>query len=109
MIVPGPNEDELVARSCDGDAGSFGELVSQHQDQVFNAIYRLVGGYDDAAELTQEAFLNAFRGIRSFRSGSRFSTWLYRIAVNTAYSHLRRRKKTIIATVTSNMTPHTAG
>ena len=65
--------------------------MQRHQDRVFSTIYRMVGAYEDACDLTQEAFLNAWRGIQRFRGGARFSTWMYRIALNAAYSGLRRR------------------
>ncbi len=91
MNAPVPTDDELVAASRDGDAGSFGELMQRHQDRVFSTIYRMVGVREDACDLTQEAFLNAWRGMQRFRGGARFSTWMYRIALNAAYSGLRRR------------------
>jgi len=91
LNAPAPTDEELVAASRDGDTGSFGELMQRHQDRVFNTVYRMVGVHEDACDLTQEAFLNAWRGLRRFRGGAKFSTWMYRIALNAAYTGLRRR------------------
>jgi len=91
--VTGPalTDEQLVAQSRRGDTRAFEELVRRHQDRVFNTVCRMVGDYEHACDLTQETFLNAFRGLRRFRGGAKFSTWLYRIALNAVYSHLRRQ------------------
>lgn len=78
------SEADLVARCKAGDKLAFDELISAHQERVFNVAYRLMGNYDEALDLTQEVFLNCFRKIGSFKGDSALSTWLYRITVNTA-------------------------
>lgn len=78
------SEADLVARCKAGDKLAFDELISSHQDRVFNVAYRLMGNYDEALDLTQEVFLTCFRKIGSFKGDSALSTWLYRITVNTA-------------------------
>ena len=85
------NEDTLVSRSRQGDMAAYGQLVHLHQDRLFNALYRLVGDYEDARELTQESFVRAMQAIRRFRGDSRFYTWLLRIGTNLAFNRLRRR------------------
>ncbi len=78
------NEAALVERCKAGDSVAFDELISGHQDRVFNTAFRLMGNYDEALDLTQEVFLNCFRKIANFKGDSALSTWLYRITVNTA-------------------------
>jgi len=98
LTAPAPSDEQLIARCRKGDARSFEGLVGRHQERVFNTVYRMVGSYEEACDLTQEAFLNAYRGLARFRGGAKFSTWMYRIALNAAYSHLRRqaaRPKTV--------------
>lgn len=77
-------EYALIERCKQGEAAAFDELISAHQDRVLNTAFRLMGNYDEALDLTQEVFLNCFRKIGSFKGDSALSTWLYRIAVNTA-------------------------
>lgn len=79
-----PTEADLIARCKAGDKMAFDELISAHQERVFNVAYRLMGNYEEALDLTQEVFLNCFRKIGSFKGDSALSTWLYRITVNTA-------------------------
>jgi RNA polymerase sigma-70 factor (ECF subfamily) len=79
----------LAAASGKGDPAAFGELVSRHQDRAFNLAFRLTGSHEDAADAVQEAFLKAYRGMRSFRRQSSFYTWLFRIVVNEVRSRRR--------------------
>ncbi len=76
----------------DGDSNAFGELVRKYEDFVFTLILGLVHSEDMAKDVAQEVFLRAYRGIRRFQLRSTFKTWLYRIAYNTAISHLNREK-----------------
>src|SRR5690606_38043435 len=77
-------EAQLIERCKQGDTLAFDELISAHQDRVFNTAFRLMGNYEEALDLTQEVFLNCFRKISNFKGDSALSTWLYRITVNTA-------------------------
>src|SRR5690242_818447 len=74
------DEDQLVKASQQGNQDAFAILVQRHQHRVFNLSLRLIQDYDEASEITQEAFLSAWQGLPSFRGEARFSTWLYRIA-----------------------------
>ncbi len=85
-----PDDRDLVAQSRQGDMTAFSLLVEKYQDRLFNTTYRLCGNYQDACELTQEAFLRALKGIAGFRSDAKFYTWLFRIALNLTRSHRRR-------------------
>jgi RNA polymerase sigma-70 factor (ECF subfamily) len=91
---PAPRDDAtLVRRSLDGDMGAFEELYRGHVGRVHGAILRLVGmDRGRAEELTQDAFVRAWQKLASFRHESAFSTWLYRLGVNTALMDLRGRR-----------------
>jgi len=88
----GPSDSALVLRVRNGDGSAFTGLVVRYQDRVFNLCWRMCGHLEDARDLTQEAFLHAYRSIGDFRLESRFYTWLYRIAANQAISHRRKMR-----------------
>jgi RNA polymerase sigma-70 factor (ECF subfamily) len=86
------DEIALIEAARQGDLDSFNRLVLAYQDLVFNQAYRLMGEPTAAEDATQEAFISAFRNLRSYRGGS-FRAWLLRIATNACYDELRRRKR----------------
>jgi RNA polymerase sigma-70 factor (ECF subfamily) len=86
------DDQKLIDRCLDGETGAFGELVRRYQDRLYNTVYRLVDNAEDAQDIVQDAFLNAYQSLDGFKGDSRFFTWLYRIAVNTAISHKRRQR-----------------
>jgi RNA polymerase sigma-70 factor (ECF subfamily) len=94
MLAEGIGDAECVKRVQRGDANAFEILLQRHQKATFNLVYRLLGDYDEAAEVAQEVFLSAYKSIRQFRGDANFSTWLYRIAFNHAST---RRKSLNIA------------
>ena len=88
------DEHELLARARAGDTEAFSILAERNQHRVFTLAMRLSGDRDLAADISQEALLRAWRGIGSFRGDARFSSWLYRITVNVAWTQLNRRRRT---------------
>jgi RNA polymerase sigma-70 factor (ECF subfamily) len=86
-------DEELAARAAAGDAGAFEALVGRHQGRVYRLACRLTGSDADAQDVLQDTFLAAYRGLASFRGGSRFSTWLYRITTNAALMNRRARQR----------------
>ncbi len=88
---------ELVVRCQRQDAHAFDELVTRHQDRVYGAITRFCGNAEDACDITQRAFINAFRKIQEFKGDSAFSTWIYRIAFNQAISFRRENRRTSVS------------
>jgi RNA polymerase sigma-70 factor (ECF subfamily) len=89
------SENELIADALRGDSESFGELYKRHSRRVFYLCYRMVNDTDLAEDLTQEAFVHAFRRLSTFRQESRFTTWMHRIAVNTVLMFIRKRNSSI--------------
>ncbi len=85
-------ERSAIAEAQRGDVQSFNTLVRLYEGRVYNLCYRMLGDSESAADATQDAFLSAYRGIRSFRGGS-FRSWLLRIATNACYDVLRARKR----------------
>ncbi|PWT88406.1 MAG: hypothetical protein C5B55_13165 [Blastocatellia bacterium] len=89
----------LVATAVDGIEGSFEELVRRYQRPISAYVYRMVGDYDAALDLTQEIFIKVYSSLRRYRPEFKFSTWIYKIAHNSAVDHLRRtstREQSII-------------
>ena len=87
------SEDERwIALCLEEDTEAFGLLVQKYQDRVYSTVLHLVGCEDDARDVVQDAFVRAFEALDAFQHQAAFYTWLYRIAVNTAISFLRRKK-----------------
>ncbi len=84
---------QLVERAKAGSREAFDEIVFLYREQAYAAAWQVTRNADDALDVTQEAFLRAFKALSSFRGRSKFSTWLHRIVLNTCVDHLRREKK----------------
>ena len=91
--VEAPSDLELVAQAKKGDPDAFSVLVERHQHLVFNLAYRFMRDNSLAEDMSQEAFLKAFRMLRGFRGDCNFSTWMYRVTANVCLTELTRRKK----------------
>jgi RNA polymerase sigma-70 factor, ECF subfamily len=90
--LPGEAERTLVQRAQSGDEQAFATLFQTHKKRVYSVCLLMTKDIAEAEDLTQEAFMQVFRCVGSFRGDSAFSTWLYRVAVNTVLMKLRRRK-----------------
>jgi RNA polymerase sigma-70 factor, ECF subfamily len=86
-------DEELVARSIGGDADSFNELVLRWERPIYALAYRTIGREEDARDVCQETFLRAFRALPGFRGQAKFSSWLYRIALNLCRDWVRRERR----------------
>jgi RNA polymerase sigma-70 factor (ECF subfamily) len=85
-----PREDAALIRAFrEGDKAAFDSLVLRHKDRLFNLCYRLLGDYEEANDSAQETFIKVYGSLKKFRFESAFSTWLYRIAVNTCKNKLK--------------------
>ena len=95
-LISSPSEQDdtqLVTASQRGDQDAFASLVHRHQRRVFTLAVRMLQDYEEASEITQEAFLAAWMALPSFRGEARFATWLYRIAYHCALKQLERHKR----------------
>ncbi|MGH7951396.1 MAG: sigma-70 family RNA polymerase sigma factor [Limisphaerales bacterium] len=91
--APLPTEEMvLVRRARRGDLRAYDELVQRYQERIYATVYHMTSNHEDANDLAQEAFIKAFQALKSFKGGSSFYTWLYRIAVNKTINFLKQRK-----------------
>ncbi|MBI4644867.1 MAG: sigma-70 family RNA polymerase sigma factor [Deltaproteobacteria bacterium] len=86
-------DPQLVALAQQGDLPAFEELVKKYQREIYGLAYRLVLDAEEAKDLAQQAFMQAFVHIRGFRQQAQFRTWLFRIAINQCYNYLKNKKK----------------
>ena len=103
--VPVEGEPVLVARARAGDRDAFEELVRRHADRLYAVVLRFVADGDEAQEVTQEAFLRAWRSIPRFEGRSAFFTWLYRIGINEAKRRAARRPPVHVASLEDEPVP----
>jgi len=87
------DEEQLIARSQCGDVNAFNQLVLHYQQTLYSVVFRMLGDPDTAADVTQDAFVAAFKGIASYRGGSSFRAWLLRVGSNMACDHWRRTQR----------------
>ncbi|MCH6255427.1 sigma-70 family RNA polymerase sigma factor [Puniceicoccaceae bacterium K14] len=100
----------IVARVQAGDVEAYDALVLKYRERVYSVVYNLTANREDASDLTQDAFIKAFQSIQRFKGKSSFFTWLYRIAVNTTLTHLRKYKmKRFFSFEKMNEEDHSAG
>ncbi len=85
-------EIDLVKQARKGDFSAYDELVKRYQQRIYATIYHMTANHEDANDLAQESFIKAFQALPSFKGGSTFYTWLYRIAVNKTINFLKQRK-----------------
>jgi len=86
------DETELVTRARKGDLTAYDQLVQRYQERVYATVYHMTSNHEDANDLAQEAFIKGFQALKSFKGGSSFYTWVYRIAVNKTINFLKQRK-----------------
>lgn len=90
-------DEELVALSVGGDLESFNQLVLRWERPIYALAYRVLGREEDARDIAQETFLRAFRALKGFKGQAKFSSWLYRIALNLCRDWIRRERRTPVA------------
>jgi RNA polymerase sigma-70 factor (ECF subfamily) len=91
------SDEELVARSIGGDLDSFNQLVLRWERPIYALAYRVIGREEDARDVCQETFLRAFRALGGFKGQAKFSSWLYRIALNLCRDWIRRERRQPLA------------
>jgi RNA polymerase sigma-70 factor (ECF subfamily) len=96
-------DEELVARTIGGDADSFNELIRRWERPIYALAYRQIGREEDARDVCQDTFLRAYRALNGFRGQAKFSSWLYRIALNLCRDWMRRERRTPVVQVPEDM------
>jgi RNA polymerase sigma factor RpoE len=86
------DEQDLVKRACKGELSAYDELVRRYQERIYATVYHMTSNHEDANDLAQEAFIKAYQALKTFKGGSSFYTWVYRIAVNKTINFLKQRK-----------------
>jgi RNA polymerase sigma-70 factor, ECF subfamily len=98
-----PTDEELVTRSTGGDLDSFNQLVVRWERPIYALAYRVIGREEDARDVCQETFLRAFRALGGFKGQAKFSSWLYRIALNLCRDWIRRERRAPVAQAPEGM------
>lgn len=98
-------DEELVERSIAGDRDSFNQLILRWERPIYALAYRVIGREEDARDVVQETFLRAFRAIKGFKRQAKFSSWLYRIALNLCRDWIRRERRTPIVPTPEGLDP----
>lgn len=87
-----PTTAELIKKALENDQQAYAAILARYKAQIYNFVYGMVKNRDEAEDLTQEAFIKAFRALDTFNSEYAFSTWLYKIAANNCIDHFRKRR-----------------
>jgi RNA polymerase sigma-70 factor, ECF subfamily len=91
-VIQTETDEQLVHKSQEDDERAFGELVGRYESKVYSLALKMLRNPEDAEDVLQDTFLRAYRGIKSFKGNSTFSTWIYRITANSALMRLRKRQ-----------------
>jgi len=91
------SDTDLIAETLTGRSASFGELVLRYQDRLFGTLVSMLSSQEDARDVAQEAFIQAFQKLSSFRGQSAFYSWLFRIALNCSVDHHRRQRRPTVS------------
>jgi RNA polymerase sigma-70 factor (ECF subfamily) len=91
-VMERASEEELIARAASGDGAAFSDLMAMHESRMFAVALRMCANREDAQDCLQDAMIRIYRSIAGFKAQSSFSTWVYRITMNTCLDELRRRK-----------------
>lgn len=98
-------DEDLVARSMGGDLDSFNQLILRWERPIYALAYRVIGREEDARDVCQETFLRAFRALPGFKGQAKFSSWLYRIALNLCRDWIRRRRRSPLVELPEGVDP----
>jgi RNA polymerase sigma-70 factor (ECF subfamily) len=94
-VPPPADELDLVRRAQQGDLLAYDDLVRRYQERIYATIYHMTANHEDANDLAQEAFIKAYKALKSFKGDSSFFTWVYRIAVNKTINFLKQRRRRV--------------
>ncbi|MBM3817851.1 MAG: sigma-70 family RNA polymerase sigma factor [Acidimicrobiia bacterium] len=99
------SDEELVSRSQGGDVDSFNQLILRWERPIYALAYRVIGREEDARDVCQEAFLRAYRALPGFKGQAKFSSWLYRIALNLCRDWIRRQRRAPVVEIPEGVDP----
>jgi RNA polymerase sigma-70 factor (ECF subfamily) len=105
MTARSTEDRALIRRYLEGDVEAFEELMRAHEDRVFGICLRMMKNRDQALDATQDVFLTVFRKADRYKEQAAFSTWLYRVSINTCYDHLRRRQRKQTEAIPDHLDP----
>jgi len=105
MTARSAEDRALIRRYLEGDVEAFDELMRAHEDRVFGICLRMMKDRDQALDATQDVFLTVFRKADRYKEQAAFSTWLYRVSINTCYDHLRRRQRKRTESIPEHLDP----
>ena len=88
-------ESQILEKARTGDLGAYDDLIRRYQERIYATVYHMTSNHEDANDLTQEAFIKAYHSLKTFKGGSSFYTWIYRIAVNKTINFLKQRKNRV--------------
>src|SRR5512145_2412667 len=103
------SDEELVARSMSGDVDSFNQLIVRWERPIYALAYRVLGHEEDARDVCQDTFLRAYRALPGFKGQAKFSSWLYRIALNLCRDWIRRRRRAPVTQIPEDTDPAELG
>lgn len=92
-------DDTRIEKAKAGDIRAFEELMEEHQKAIYNVAYRIVGNYDDASDVAQDAMIKIFKNLSYFEERSKFTTWMYRIVTNTALDFLKKNRRNKVISI----------
>ena len=105
MLRDAATDEELVARAQGGDVDSFNQLILRWERPIYALAYRVLGREEDARDVSQEAFLRAFRALPGFKGQAKFSSWLYRIALNLCRDWIRKQRRAPVQQIPEGVDP----
>jgi RNA polymerase sigma-70 factor (ECF subfamily) len=105
MAVQAATDEDLVARAQGGDTDSFNQLILRWERPIYALAYRVIGREEDARDVSQEAFLRAYRALPGFKGQAKFSSWLYRIALNLCRDWIRKQRRAPVQQMPEGVDP----
>lgn len=101
-----PTDEMLAAQILRGDTAAFEEILNRYKKSVFSIVYRMIGNYHEAEDISQEVFISVYKKIDQFDSSKKFAPWIHRIAVNSCITAMRKNKKIILLNFDEGYVPH---
>lgn len=101
-----PTDEMLAAQILSGDTAAFEEILNRYKKSVFSIVYRMIGNYHEAEDISQEVFINVYKKIYQFDSSKKFAPWIHRIAVNSCITAMRKNNKIVLLNFDEGYVPH---